>query len=117
MKKILASLLMVTAAFSASAGSATVEYHSWKNQKTKTYNNGIVVIVREKLTDSLTGDLVFAGNQSRTTGAIGSRIETGLSGRVAALGPVNLTLRGAVGKRYSNTADSSYYSVQPTMSY
>ena len=117
MKKLLASLLLISASFTASAGSATVEYHSWKNQTTKTYTDGLVLTVRENLTNSLTGDLVFSGNQSRTTGAIGSRIETGLTGRVANFGPFNATVRGAVGKRYSNTADSSYYSIQPTVSY
>jgi hypothetical protein len=117
MKKLLASLLLISASFTASAGSATVEYHSWKTQKTNTYTDGLVLIVRENLTDSLTGDLVFSGNQSRTTGAIGSRIETGLTGRIVRIGAISITLRGAVGQRYSNTADSSYYSIQPTVSY
>jgi opacity protein-like surface antigen len=117
MKKILASLLMATVAFSASAGSASIEYHSWKNQDTNAYTDGIVVTVREKLSNSLTGDLVFSGFQARANNAIGSRLETGLTAPIAKLGPVNVTLRGAVGMRYTNTADSSYYSIQPTMSY
>lgn len=117
MKKLLTSLLIVAASATAYAGSATFEYHTFKNQNTGAYIDGIVVSVRENLTTSLTGDLVFSGTQARASGAIGSRLETGLSGRVASLGPVNVTVRGAVGKRYSNTADSSYYSIQPTMSY
>lgn len=117
MKKIILTTLFALTSMSAFAsGSVTVEYHSWKNQKTNTYTDGIVLAVSERFTKNISGNVVFAGNKARATEAIGSRLEVGAT-YTAPLGPVNLSLRTAVGQRYSNTANSSYYSVQPSVAY
>jgi len=117
MKKIILTTLFALTSMSAFAsGSVTVEYHSWKNQKTNTYTDGIVLAVSERITDRISGNVVFSGNKARATDAIGSRIEAGGT-YTTPLGPINLSLRTAVGQRYSNNANNSYYSVQPSVAY
>lgn len=116
MKKIIAFLALATASL-AYAGSASVEYQAWENPTTKAETTGLVLTVREDLTKSLAGDVVLSVNQAEATKAFGGRSETGLTYSVP-VGRLTGYVRGAVGlKHVSGSGDTSYYSVEPGVSY
>lgn len=115
MKKIIAMLALV-AAGSAFAGSASVEYQSWDNPTTGADTTGLVVSVRENLTQSIVGDVALSTNQADAgTRAVGSRAEAGLTYSVP-VGVITGYIRGASGVKSSTGASTSFYSVEPGVS-
>jgi hypothetical protein len=111
MKKILAILAMATAG-TAFAGSFTVEgqqIDSLTGANQKQYS----LSVKENITKEVAGDVSFSNTTTDGTGALTTRLEGGLTGTTQQVGPVIGYVRAAVGQRYSNTTDFSYYSVEP----
>ena len=111
MKKLLAILAMATAG-TVFAGSFTVEgqkIDSLTSANQKQYS----LSVKENITKEITGDVSFSNTTTDGTGALTSRLEGGLTGTTQQVGPVIGYVRVAAGQRYSNTADFSYYSVEP----
>jgi hypothetical protein len=111
MKKILAILAMATAG-TAFAGSFTVEgqqIDSLTGANQKQYS----LSVKENITKEIAGDVSFSNTTTDGTGALTTRLEGGLTGTTQQVGPVIGYVRVAAGQRYSNTADFSYYSVEP----
>ena len=111
MKKILAILAMVTAG-SAFAGSVSIEGQQIDN-KGSADQKKYALSVKENITKELAGDVSFSNTTTNGTGALSTRLEAGLTGTTPQVGPVMGYVRLAAGQKYSNTADFSYYSVEP----
>lgn len=111
MKKILATMLLALSA-SAFAGSATIEFQDQDGKGGSPTQNTLALTVRENITKNLVGDVAISGTQTDGTKAFGSRIEGGVTGNYAVAG-LGLYTRLALGEKYSNGANSSYYSVEP----
>jgi hypothetical protein len=111
MKKLLAILAMATAG-TVFAGSFTVEGQKIDNL-TGADQKQYSLSVKENITKEIAGDVSFSNTTTDSTGALTTRLEGGLTGLTQQVGPVIGYVRAAVGQRYSNTADFSYYSVEP----
>lgn len=117
MKKIFVMLALATFG-SAYAGSAMVELQSWENPLTKATSSGLVLNVKENLTNNVTGDVVFSISKSDSTKAFAGRSETGLTYSNSVVGKLSGYVRGAIGiKHNSGTSDTTYYSVEPGVTY
>jgi hypothetical protein len=111
MKKLLAILAMATAG-TVFAGSFTVEGQKIDNL-TSANQKQYSLSVKENITKEIAGDVSFSNTTTDGTGALTSRLEGGLTGTTQQVGPVIGYVRAAVGQKYSNTTDFSYYSVEP----
>lgn len=111
MKKLFAilALAVTTTAF---AGSFTVESQH-VNQVRAADQQTFGLSVRQELSKSFTGDLGMSNTQTDGTNALATRLEAGLTYAQPILGSVNGYVRTALGQKYSNTADFTYYSVEP----
>ena len=115
MKKIFAILALAITGTAFAADSFTVESQRNNNvgaAAQQTYQLG----VRKDLTSTISGDIGFSNAVTTGTNALGTRLEAGISGAVAKVGPVTLGLRGSIGERYSNTTNFSYYTIEPSVS-
>lgn len=110
MKKIFAILAM---AFSASvfADSATLEYQG-VNSIGAADQKIYALTVKHNINSVFAGDVGFSNSQVEGTSALGARIEAGLTATTN-LGLVNGYVRTALGQKFSNTGDYTYYSVEP----
>ena len=111
MKTILAILALITTS-TAFAGSVTIEAIDIDN-KTSASQKLYGLYVKENITKDLVGDVSFSNIVTNGTGTLSTRLEGGLTGTTQQIGPVIGYVRAAVGQRYSNTTDFSYYSVEP----
>jgi hypothetical protein len=114
MKKILAILAMAVST-GVFAASATVEYQNIDGVKnTPQDQRNVSLTVRENITKSLVGDVQLSdtANKGSADTASSFRAEAGLTG-LYDLGPATLYTRGAVGEKYTTSANFTYYSVEP----
>jgi hypothetical protein len=109
MKKIftILALCVSTSVFSASA---TLEYADVDNVG-KAGQSQVRLSVRTALTKNIVGDISITQTQTDGTNKLGTRLETG-STLSNTLGPVVSYTRVAIGEKYSNTDQFSYYSVE-----
>jgi len=111
MKKIFAILALAITGTAFAADSFYVESQHNNNvggAAQQTYQLG----VKKDLTSTISGDLGFSNAQTEGTNALGTRLEAGAT----VAGPFGLAVRTAVGQKYSNTTDFSYYSIEPSIS-
>ena len=106
MKKIFAILALATGTAFA-ADSFTVEGQHINNAGTAAQQQYVLGVKKEFGT--FAGDLAFSNAQTEGTNALSTRLEAGATVN----GPVGLYARAAVGQKYSNTTDFTYYSVEP----
>jgi len=111
MKKILA-ILAITTAGTAFAGSFTIEGRKIDNSSSADQTQ-YMFKVKEKITKSLEGDLAFGNTVTDGTGALGTRIEGGVTAVTQQVGPVAGYTRVSAGQKFSNTTDFSYYAIEP----
>lgn len=117
MKKTLSIIAFVLSG-TAYAGSASIEYQTWKNPNTKAETTGMVFSVRENVTQTLIGDVTVSANQSESTKNLGGRTEVGLTQFVGLVGPIAGYIRGATGLKFTNGQNSEgYYSLEPGVSF
>ena len=107
MKKILAILAVAISGTAFAADSVTVESQRINNAGAAAQQQYVLGV--KKQFSGFAGDLAFSNAQTEGTNALGTRIEAGAT----VAGPVGLYARVATGQKYSNTADFSYYSVEP----
>jgi len=107
MKKILAILALAISGTAFAADSVTVESQRINNAGAAAQQNYVLGVKKEF--SGFAGDLAFSNAQTEGTNALSTRIEAGAT----VAGPVGLYARVATGQKYSNTADFSYYSVEP----
>jgi len=107
MKKLLA-IAAVAVSFGASAAdSFTVEGQHINNAGAAAQQQYVLGVKKEFGT--FAGDLAFSNAQTEGTNALSTRLEAGATVN----GPVGLYARAAVGQKYSNTTDFTYYSIEP----
>ena len=111
MKNILAILAIATAS-TAFAGSVSIEGRKIDNNSSADQTQ-YKLTVKEKITKLLDGDLSFSNTVTDGTGALGTRIEGGVTGTTQQVGPVAGYVRIAAGQKFSNTTDFSYYAIEP----
>ena len=107
MKKILAILAVAISGTAFAADSVTVESQRINNAGAAAQQQSVLGVKKEF--SGFAGDLAFSNAQTEGTNALSTRIEAGAT----VAGPVGLYARVATGQKYSNTADFSYYSVEP----
>ena len=107
MKKILAILAVAISGTAFAADSVTVESQRINNAGAAAQQQYVLGVKKEF--SGFAGDLAFSNAQTEGTNALSTRIEAGAT----VAGPVGLYARVATGQKYSNTADFSYYSVEP----
>jgi hypothetical protein len=107
MKKILAILAVAISGTAFAADSVTVESQRINNAGAAAQQQYVLGV--KKQFSGFAGDLAFSNAQTEGTNALSTRIEAGAT----VAGPVGLYARVATGQKYSNTADFSYYSIEP----
>jgi len=107
MKKILAILAVAISGTAFAADSVTVESQRINNAGAAAQQQYVLGVKKEF--SGFAGDLAFSNAQTEGTNALSTRIEAGAT----VAGPIGLYARVATGQKYSNTADFSYYSVEP----
>ena len=115
MKKIFAIMALAISGTAFAADSFYVESQR-NNNVGAAAQQTIQLGVKKDLTSTFSGDIGFSNAETQGTNAIGTRLETGITGAVANVGPLGLALRTAVGQKYSNTANFTYYSIEPSAS-
>jgi len=107
MKKILAIAALAVSFGAAAADSFTVEGQHINNAGAAAQQQYVLGVKKEFGT--FAGDLAFSNAQTEGTNALSTRLEAGATVN----GPVGLYARAAVGQKYSNTTDFTYYSIEP----
>lgn len=112
MKKILFVLLLSAGVVNASPA-IVAEYHTSENLSTGATSAVYVLGGSKQITNYLRGDIMTTTSQADATGALGQRIEGGLTYRPTTWSYV----RTAIGQRFSNTGNNTYYSVEPGLTH
>ena len=107
MKKIFAILAVAITGTAFAADSFTVEGQHVNNAGAAAQQTYVLGVKKEFT--GFAGDLAFSNTQTEGTNALTTRFEAGAT----VAGPVGLYTRAAVGQKYSNTTDFTYYSVEP----
>ena len=107
MKKIFAILALAISGTAFAADTFTVESQRINNTGAAAQQQYVLGIKKDFT--GFAGDLAFSNAQTDGTNALSTRIEAGAT----VAGPVGLYARVATGQKYSNTADFTYYSVEP----
>lgn len=116
MKKIIIASIMALAAATAIAGSATAEYQAADGQYGSAGNTALALTVKENVTKAITVDIGGSNTQTAGTSALSTRIEGGATYSLP-VGPVVASARVAVGEKYTNGANTEYWSVEPAVAY
>lgn len=112
MKKIIMASLLVLATSGAVAASITVEGQSIEGLNGLQNASNYGISYKEEINKNFAGDIGINQTQGKTTKALTTLIEAGLTASASA-GPAGVYFRTAVGERYTNTTNYSYYSVEP----
>jgi hypothetical protein len=107
MKKIFAILALAITGTAFAADSFTVEGQHINNAGAAAQQQYVLGVKKEF--GGFAGDLAFSNAQTEGTNALSTRLEAGAT----VAGPIGLYARAAVGQKYSNTTDFTYYSVEP----
>jgi hypothetical protein len=107
MKKLLAIAAVAVSFGAGAADSFTVEGQHINNAGAAAQQQYVLGVKKEFGT--FAGDLAFSNAQTEGTNALSTRLEAGATVN----GPVGLYARAAVGQKYSNTTDFTYYSIEP----
>jgi hypothetical protein len=107
MKKIFAILALAITGTAFAADSFTVEGQHINNAGAAAQQQYVLGVKKEF--GSFAGDLAFSNAQTEGTNALSTRLEAGAT----VAGPVGLYARAAVGQKYTNTTDFTYYSIEP----
>jgi hypothetical protein len=107
MKKIFAILALAITSTAFAADSFTVEGQHINNAGAAAQQQYVLGVKKEF--GGFAGDLAFSNAQTEGTNALSTRLEAGAT----VAGPFGLYARAAMGQKYSNTTDFSYYSLEP----
>lgn len=112
MKKIL-FVLLLSAGVANATPSIVTEYHISENLNSGATSSVYLVGGSKEINKNLRGDILTVTSQADVTGALVQRIEGGLTYRPTTWSYV----RTAVGQRFSNTGNNTYYSVEPGLTH
>lgn len=113
MKKSIIAILLASVTSLVSAAEVGLEYKNYNGVAGGDDAKSYSLSVAGKVTDNLKADVKFQNKQSDGTEDLSTRLEAGLTGTVQLYGPVSGYVRGAIGEKYTNGDNYSYYSVEP----
>jgi len=113
MKKIFAILALAITGSAFAVDSVTVESQNIKTINSSTAQHAYVLGVKHDFNSTFAGDVAFTNTQTDSTYALGTRLEAGLTATQPLFGSVKGYTRVALGEKYSNTAATSFYSIEP----
>jgi len=113
MKKIALATALVLATTLASAAEMGLEYKDYNGVNGGSDANSYTLSVAGNVAPGIKLDAKFQNKQTDGTNALSTRLETGVTGSANLFGPVSGYVRGAVGEKFTNTTDFSYYSIEP----
>lgn len=116
MKKIIITSIMAIAAASAFAGSATAEYQAADGQYGAANNTALVLSVKENITSNIAVDVGGTNTQTAGTSALSTRVEGGVTYSLP-ISVVTASARVGAGEKYTNGANTEYWSVEPAAAY
>jgi hypothetical protein len=112
MKKILAIIALALSGTAFAGDSATVEYQNMNTTGGADQKN-MGLAVKHEFSSSVAGDVGISSTVTEGTNALSTRMEAGATYST----PVGLGLtgyfRGALGQKFTNTGDFTYYAVEP----
>jgi hypothetical protein len=96
------------------------DYVTVESQNIKTINgaaqHAYVLGVKHDFNTTFAGDVAFTNAQTNSTNALSTRLETGVTGTLPLFGSVKGYTRVSLGQKYSNTASSTFYTIEPGVS-
>ena len=107
MKKIFAILALAITGTAFAADSFTVDAQHISNAGAAAQQQYVLGVKKEF--NGFAGDLAIQNAQTEGTNALSTRLEAGAT----VAGPVGLYTRAAIGQKYNNTTDFTYYSIEP----
>lgn len=113
MKKIFAILALAITGNAFAVDSFTVESQNIKTVNSSVAQHAYVLGIKHDFNSTFAGDIAFTNTQTDSTKALGTRLETGLTASQPLFGSVKGYTRVSIGEKYSNTAATSYYTIEP----
>lgn len=111
MKKLLVTALAVLATSVFAGDSVTLEGQHIDNVGSNAQKQ-YVLSAKKEISSNFAVDAAFQNAQTENTNALSTRLEAGVIGSYA-VGPVSVYTRAALGEKYTNTTNFSYYSIEP----
>jgi len=112
MKKIFAILAVAIAGSAFAADSFTIEGQRVNNNGSAGQSASVLGIKKD-INSVFAGDLAFSNLQTEGTNSLGTRLEAGVTGAMPLASGINGYTRVALGQKYSNTTNFTYYSIEP----
>ncbi len=113
MKKIALATVLALAASVAAAAEMGLEYKDYNGVNGDPNAQSYSLSVAGTVAPGVKLDAKFQNKQTDGTNALSTRLETGVTGSATISGPVSAYVRGAVGEKFTNTTNFSYYSIEP----
>ena len=115
MKKNIAILALALSSSVFAGDSATVEYQNLNTNGSADQKN-LGLTVKHEFSTKVTGDLGISSTVTEGTGALSTRMEAGSTYTIPVAIGVSGYVRCAMGQKFTNTSDFTYYSVEPGVS-
>jgi len=115
MKKIFAILSLAVSGLAVAGDSVTLESQHINNA-TGNAQQVYLLGVKKEINQNFAGDVLISNAVTDNTNALSTRIETGGTVTAPLYGIVNGYTRVALGQKYSNTTNFTYYSIEPGVS-
>ena len=112
MKKIFAILALAITGTAFAADSFTVEGQHINNNGAAAQQQ-YVLGIKKDINSVFAGDLAFSNAQTEGTNSLSTRLEAGVAGTMPLVDGINGYTRVALGQKYTNTTNFSYYSIEP----
>jgi len=107
MKKLVIATLVALSGLAFAGDSVTLEGQHINNAGAAAQQQYVLGVKKDF--GSVAGDVAIQNAQTEGTNALSTRLEAGATVN----GPVGLYARAAIGQKYTNTTDFTYYSIEP----
>ena len=112
MKKIFAILALAVTGLAFAGDSVTLEGQHINNIGSNAQQQ-YALGVKKEINSMFAGDVAFSNAQTENTNALSTRLEAGVTATAPIYGIVNGYTRVALGQKYTNSANFTYYSIEP----
>ena len=112
MKKIFAILALAVTGLAFASDSVTLEGQHINNVGSNAQQQ-YVLGVKKEINSTFAGDVAISNAQTENTNALSTRLEAGVTGTAPIYGIVNGYTRVALGQKYTNSTNFTYYSIEP----
>lgn len=115
MKKIFAILALALSSSVFAGDSATVEYQNLNTNGGADQKN-VGLTVKHEFSKSIAGDIGASSTVTEGTNALSTRMEAGATYSAPVGFGLTGYVRGALGQKFTNTTDFTYYVIEPGVS-